>query len=105
MAHPPPKMSAMNSSQPKQKRPKVTRTLTSSREARSLVATSAPNPSGSPERRGTRALTRLAERRGVPVSTLARDILMTQLAGSDESTGELIARIRAELDDLATREA
>lgn len=51
------------------------------------------------------ALTRLAERRGLPVSTLARDILMTHLAGSDESTGALIARIRAELEDLATRVA
>ncbi|MCG6568450.1 ribbon-helix-helix protein, CopG family [Tessaracoccus sp. Y36] len=51
------------------------------------------------------ALTRLAERRGLPVSTLARDILLTQLAGSDESAGALIARIRAELDDLASRVA
>ena len=51
------------------------------------------------------ALTRLAERRGLPVSTLARDILLTQLAASDESAGALIARIRAELDDLASRVA
>ncbi|GAB3820572.1 hypothetical protein GCM10028820_26950 [Tessaracoccus terricola] len=51
------------------------------------------------------ALTQLAERRGLPVSTLARDILLTQLAASDESAGALIARIRAELDDLASRVA
>lgn len=51
------------------------------------------------------ALTRLAERRGLPVSTLARGILLTQLAASDESAGALIARIRAELDDLASRVA
>lgn len=51
------------------------------------------------------ALKRLAERRGLPVSTLARDILLTQLVASDESAGALIARIRAELDDLASRVA
>lgn len=51
------------------------------------------------------ALAQLAERRGLPVSTLARDILLTQLAASDESAGALIARIRAELDDLASRVA
>ena len=50
-------------------------------------------------------LTRLAEQRGLPVSTLARDLLLSQLAGPDESAKALIARIRAELDDLATRVA
>ena len=50
-------------------------------------------------------LTRLAEQRGLPVSTLARDLLLSQLAGPDESAQALIARIRAELDDLATRVA
>ena len=50
-------------------------------------------------------LTRLAEQRGLPVSTLARDLLRSQLAGPDESAKALIARIRAELDDLATRVA
>lgn len=49
------------------------------------------------------ALTRLAEQRGLPVSTVARDLLLSQLAGSGASTRELIARIRAEIDDLATR--
>ncbi len=48
------------------------------------------------------ALTSLAEGRGVPVSTLARDLLMGQLAASDTSTKALIARIRAELDALAS---
>ena len=51
------------------------------------------------------ALTRLAEQRGLPVSTLARDLLLSQLAGSDDSAKALIAKIRAELDDLATRVA
>lgn len=51
------------------------------------------------------ALTRLAEQRGLPVSTLARDLLLSQLASSDDSAKALIAKIRAELDDLATRVA
>ncbi len=51
------------------------------------------------------ALARLAEQRGLPVSTLARDILLAQLADSSDSTQALIARIRAELDDLAARVA
>ncbi|MGB3954949.1 MAG: CopG family transcriptional regulator [Brooklawnia sp.] len=51
------------------------------------------------------ALTHLAEQRGLPVSTLARDLLLSHLAGSDDSAKSLIARIRAELDDLATRVA
>ena len=51
------------------------------------------------------ALTVLAEQRGIPVSTLARDFLLSHLTGSDESPKALIAKIRAELDDLATRVA
>ncbi len=51
------------------------------------------------------ALTRLAEQRGLPVSTLARDLLLAQIAGVDDSAKALIAKIRAELDDLATRVA
>ncbi len=51
------------------------------------------------------ALTRLAEQRGLPVSTLARDLLLSQMAGVDDSARALIAKIRAELDDLATRVA
>ncbi|MCB0912411.1 MAG: ribbon-helix-helix protein, CopG family [Propionibacteriaceae bacterium] len=51
------------------------------------------------------ALTLLAEQRGMPVSTLARDLLLAQLAGTDTTTKALIAKIRAELDDLATRVA
>ena len=46
-----------------------------------------------------------AEQRGIPVSTLARDLLLSQLAGSDDSVKALVAKIRAELDDLATRVA
>lgn len=48
------------------------------------------------------ALTSLAQGRGIPVSTLARDLLLGQLAASDTSTKALIARIRAELDALAS---
>ena len=51
------------------------------------------------------ALTLLAEQRGVPVSTLARDFLLSHLAGSEDSPKALIAKIRAELDELATRVA
>lgn len=51
------------------------------------------------------ALSRLAEQRGLPVSTLARDLLLAQMADSDNSAKALIAKIRAELDDLATRVA
>jgi hypothetical protein len=51
------------------------------------------------------ALSRLAEQRGLPVSTLARDLLLAQLADSDNSAKALIAKIRAELDDLATHVA
>lgn len=47
----------------------------------------------------------LAEQRGLPVSTLARDLLLAQLAASDTSTAGLIARLRADLDHLASRVA
>ncbi len=47
-------------------------------------------------------LSSLAETRGIPVSTLARDLILGQLAASDTSTKALIARIRAELDALAS---
>lgn len=48
------------------------------------------------------ALSSLAEGRGIPVSTLARDLLLGELAASDTSTKALIARIRADLDALAS---
>lgn len=51
------------------------------------------------------ALALLAEQRGLPISTLARDLLLSQLAGSGTSAKALIAKIRAELDDLASRVA
>lgn len=51
------------------------------------------------------ALSRLAEQRGLPISTLARDLLLAQMADSDNSAKALIAKIRAELDDLATHVA
>lgn len=51
------------------------------------------------------ALSRMAEQRGLPVSTLARDLLLAQLADSNTSAKALIAKIRAELDDLATHVA
>jgi len=48
------------------------------------------------------ALATLAAARGIPVSTLARDLLLGQLGAADTSTKALIARIRAELDTLAS---
>jgi hypothetical protein len=48
------------------------------------------------------ALATLAAARGIPVSTLARDLLLGQLGAADTSTRALIARIRAELDTLAS---
>jgi hypothetical protein len=48
------------------------------------------------------ALVALADARGIPVSTLARDMLLGQLATADTSTKALIARIRAELETLAS---
>ena len=51
------------------------------------------------------ALVALAEQRGIPVSTLARDLLLSQLAASDTSAKALIAKIRAELDTLAAHVA
>ena len=51
------------------------------------------------------ALTLLAEQRGLPVSTLARDLLLAQMPGTDTTAKALIAKIRAELDDLASRVA
>lgn len=44
-----------------------------------------------------------AEKRGLPVSTLAGELLIAQLAFLDTSTPGLIARIRADLDTLASR--
>ncbi|SDC01789.1 hypothetical protein GA0111570_11444 [Raineyella antarctica] len=49
------------------------------------------------------ALEDLADRRGLPVSTVARDLLLAQLAASNTSTERLIARLRADLDNLASR--
>lgn len=51
------------------------------------------------------ALATIAEQRGLPVSTLARDLLLSQIAETDTSAKGLIAKIRAELDTLATRVA
>ena len=48
------------------------------------------------------ALAALAERRGVPVSTLARELLLAQLAAPADTPQAVIARIRADLDALAT---
>lgn len=44
-----------------------------------------------------------AERRGLPVSTLAGELLIAQLASLDTSTRGVIARMRADLDTLASR--
>jgi hypothetical protein len=43
--------------------------------------------------------------RGIPLSTLARDLLLAQIAETDTSAKGLIAKIRAELDALASRVA
>lgn len=51
------------------------------------------------------ALAAIAGQRGIPVSTLARDLLLAHIAERDTSTKGLIAKIRAELDALASRVA
>lgn len=47
-------------------------------------------------------LTAVAERLGVPASTLARDLLLRELAAPSESPQAVIARMRADLDALAS---
>mgnify|MGYP001289289707 FL=1 len=47
------------------------------------------------------APTAAAERLGVPASTLARDLLLRELASPSESPQGIIARMRADLDALA----
>lgn len=44
-----------------------------------------------------------AERRGLPVSVMAGELLIAQLATLDDSTSGLISRIRTDLDALASR--
>lgn len=48
------------------------------------------------------ALTALAEERGVPASTMARDVLLVHLAAPADTPAAVIARIRADLDSLAS---
>lgn len=48
------------------------------------------------------ALNSLAETRGIPISTLARHLLMGQVSAGETSARAHIARIRAELDALAS---
>lgn len=48
------------------------------------------------------ALTTVAERLGVPASTLARDLLLRELASPGENPQAVIARMRADLDALAS---
>ncbi|MGM0385993.1 MAG: CopG family transcriptional regulator [Actinomycetota bacterium] len=43
-----------------------------------------------------------AEQRGVPASTLARELLMSQLASPASTPQAVIARMRADLDALAS---
>jgi len=43
-----------------------------------------------------------AEQRGVPASTLARELLMSQLASPATTPQAVIARMRADLDALAS---
>ena len=47
-------------------------------------------------------LTAVAERLGGPASTLARDLLLRGLASPSESPQAVIARMRADLDALAS---
>ncbi|MEO7125227.1 MAG: hypothetical protein ABI382_13865 [Nakamurella sp.] len=48
-----------------------------------------------------RTLAALAEQRGVPASTLARDLLLTHLSGDPDTPQSVLARMRADLDALA----
>lgn len=47
------------------------------------------------------ALADLAAQRGVPASTLARDLLLTHLGGTADTPRSVLARLRADLDALA----
>lgn len=46
-----------------------------------------------------------AQQRGIPVSTLARTLLLKELTASGESPRATIARIRADLDELESNVA
>lgn len=48
------------------------------------------------------ALTAAADRLGVPVSTLARDLLLAQLSERSSAPQAVIARMRADLNALAS---
>lgn len=48
------------------------------------------------------ALTAVAQRLGVPTSTLARDLLLRELASPSETPQAVIARMRADLESLAS---
>lgn len=48
------------------------------------------------------ALSSAAERLGVPISTLARDLLLVQLSTRSSAPQAVIARMRADLDSLAS---
>ncbi len=48
------------------------------------------------------ALQQLAAKRGVPASTLARDLLLGQVTASPDSAQAVIARIRSDLEALAS---
>ncbi|PZP13840.1 MAG: CopG family transcriptional regulator [Brachybacterium faecium] len=47
-------------------------------------------------------LTALAASRGIPTSTLARELLMSQVRAGGESPQAVIARLRSDLDALAS---
>lgn len=51
------------------------------------------------------ALARVAQERGVPASTLARELLLRELSGPTTDPRSLLARIRSDLDELAARVA
>ena len=51
------------------------------------------------------ALARTAEERGIPVSTLARDLLLRALEGAGEDPQAVITRMRSDLDALAAQVA
>ncbi|MBE6478008.1 MAG: ribbon-helix-helix protein, CopG family [Propionibacteriaceae bacterium] len=48
------------------------------------------------------ALTALAEERGLPVSTLARDMLLRELAAGSDDPRAVLARMRSDLESLAS---
>ena len=69
------------------------------------AATGTRRPQGATGTGLLRTLIADPAQRGIPLSTLARDLLLAQIAETGTSAKGLIAKIRAELDALASRVA